>query len=63
MEMQSWTVVYRDRWSGRKVTAAVFAENMTQATRVARENAEGCGCKNWRIESIERTNFDIPDED
>ena len=53
MENRSWTVIYRNRWTNKSVTAAVFAEDMEQAARQARADAEANGCKNWRIESIE----------
>lgn len=53
MENRSWTVIYRNRWTNESVTAAVFAEDMEQAARQARVDAEANGCKNWRIESIE----------
>lgn len=53
MENRSWTVIYRNKWTNKSVTAAVFAEDMEQAARQARADAEANGRKNWRIESIE----------
>lgn len=53
MENRSWTVIYRNRWTNESVTAVVFAEDMEQAARQARADAEANDCKNWRIESIE----------
>lgn len=63
MEVKSWTVVYRNRWNNQKVTAAVFATDITEATRKARADAEVNGCKNWCIESIAPTHFEYPEED
>lgn len=50
--IKSWIATYRNKWNGDRVTAAVLAENLEEASRKARANAEVNGCKGWRIEAL-----------
>ena len=49
MENKSWTVTYRNRDNGQRITAAVFAVDQQQA----REKAKADGREAWEVESIE----------
>ena len=49
MENRSWTVTYRNRDNGQRITAAVFAVDQQQA----REKAKADGREAWEVESVE----------
>lgn len=53
MENKSWTVTYRNRDNGQRITAAVFAADQQQAQEKARADGRIDGRDVWEIESIE----------
>lgn len=53
MENRFWTVTYRNRDNGQRITAAVFAADQQQAQEKARADGRIDGRDVWEIESIE----------
>ena len=53
MENRFWTVAYRNRDNGQRITAAVFAADQQQAQKKARADGRIDGRDVWEIESIE----------
>ena len=53
MENRFWTVSYRNRDNGQRITAAVFAADQQQAQEKARADGRIDGRDVWEIESIE----------
>ena len=53
MENRFWTVSYRNRDNGQRITAAVFAADQKQAQEKARADGRIDGRDVWEIESIE----------
>ena len=54
MENRFWTVSYRNRDNGQRITAAVFAADQQQAQEKARADGRIDGRDVWEIESIEQ---------
>lgn len=53
MENRSWTVTYRNRDNGQRITAAVFAADQRQAQEKARAAGQIDGREVWEVESVE----------
>ena len=51
MENRFWTVAYRNRDNGQRITAAVFAADQQQAQKKARADGRIDGRDVWEIES------------
>jgi len=53
MGNKSWTVTFRNRDNGQRITAAVFAANQQQALEKARADGQIDDREVWEVESIE----------
>lgn len=53
MENKSWTVTYRNRDNGQRITAAVFAEDQQQAREKAQADDQIGSHDVWEVEAIE----------
>lgn len=53
MENKSWTIIYRNRESGQRVTGTVYAANRAQASEKARADGMTNGREEWEVESVE----------
>lgn len=53
MENRSWTVTYRNRDNGQRITAAVFATDQRQAQEKARTAGQIDDREVWEVESVE----------
>ena len=53
MESRSWTVTYRNRDNGQRITAAVFAADPQQAQKKAQADGQIDGREVWEVESVE----------
>lgn len=53
MENKSWTVTYRNRDNGQRITCTVFAQDRQKAQEKAGADEQIGGCEVWEVESVE----------
>lgn len=53
MENKSWTVTYRNRDNGQRITCTVFAQDRQKAQERAGADEQIGGCEVWEVESVE----------
>lgn len=53
MENKSWTVTYRNRDNGQRITCTVFAQDRQKAQEMAGADEQIGGCEAWEVESVE----------